>query len=179
MQNQPLNSNDRGKLLTFALIFTPSVVLLFGAIPGIFLAFGFNMMKKSQDFSYIDTAVKYFKGYFCLVMVVCLLGSFYEDPKVWLAWAAGLFVYFMAVSILFYRPLKEHSEWVTINGIFSTKPKSDSKPNINSGMAIIKGEKLKQYSVADELCKWAKLKEDGHISEEEFNQARDKLLNRN
>ncbi len=31
-------------------------------------------------------------------------------------------------------------------------------------------------SVADELLKWAKLKEDGHISEEEFKEARDKLL---
>jgi hypothetical protein len=27
---------------------------------------------------------------------------------------------------------------------------------------IIKGQKLKQYSVADELIKWGKLKEDGH-----------------
>ena len=43
---------------------------------------------------------------------------------------------------------------------------------------FIKGEKLKQYSVADELIKWAKLKEDGHISEEEFNEARKKLLKR-
>ena len=31
-------------------------------------------------------------------------------------------------------------------------------------------------SAADELLKWAKLKEDGHISEEEFQEARDKLL---
>ena len=43
---------------------------------------------------------------------------------------------------------------------------------------IIKGEKLKQYSVADELMKWAKLKEEGHISEDEFNEARAKLLKR-
>ena len=35
---------------------------------------------------------------------------------------------------------------------------------------IIKGEKLKHYSVADELMKWAKLKEEGHISEDEFNE---------
>jgi hypothetical protein len=30
--------------------------------------------------------------------------------------------------------------------------------------------------VADELLKWAKLKEDGHITEAEFNEAREKLL---
>ena len=33
-----------------------------------------------------------------------------------------------------------------------------------------------QYSVADELMKWGKLKEEGHISEDEFNQAKAKLL---
>ncbi|NLV96712.1 MAG: SHOCT domain-containing protein, partial [Desulfovibrionales bacterium] len=40
----------------------------------------------------------------------------------------------------------------------------------------IGGDKLKYYSAADELTKWIKLKEEGHISEEEFNQARKKLL---
>ena len=53
------------------------------------------------------------------------------------------------------------------------------KSLIGSEVDIIKGEKLKQYSVADELIKWGKLKEDGHISEDEFNEAREKLLKRN
>jgi hypothetical protein len=48
-----------------------------------------------------------------------------------------------------------------------------------TGVDIIKGEKQKQYSVADELLKWAKLKEDGHITDDEFNDARKKLLERN
>lgn len=79
--------------------------------------------------------------------------------------------------MLFLNPLSKHREWVEINGVFSTKPKSNLD---NSGVEfkIIKGEKLKQYSVADELIKWAKLKEDGHISDEEFNDARNKLLKR-
>lgn len=62
---------------------------------------------------------------------------------------------------------------------FSIKPKSNTKSSDASEVDIIKGEKLKQYSVADELIKWAKLKEDGHISECEFNEARAKLLKRN
>ena len=37
---------------------------------------------------------------------------------------------------------------------------------------------MKSFSVADELIKWAKLKEDGHISEQEYNDARKKLLQR-
>lgn len=81
--------------------------------------------------------------------------------------------------MLFYSPMNRHREWVEVNGIFSTKPKSDKSSVNQSEVDIIKGEKLKQYSVADELIKWAKLKEDGHISEEEFNEARIKLLKRN
>jgi len=51
-----------------------------------------------------------------------------------------------------------------------------SKPKLSSS-SIIKSENLKNYSVADELLKWAQLKEDGHITEEEFNEARRKILN--
>jgi hypothetical protein len=79
---------------------------------------------------------------------------------------------------LFFEPLKSHSEWVEKNGIFSSKPKLLNTQNNSSNIDIIKGDKLKQYSVADELMKWVKLKEDGHITEAEFNEARDKLLSR-
>lgn len=44
------------------------------------------------------------------------------------------------------------------------------------GAQIIKNENLRSYSVADELLKWAKLKEDGLISEEEFKKAREKIM---
>ena len=84
--------------------------------------------------------------------------------------------YLKAVNNLFYSPLKRHSEWVAVNGIFSGKSKADIKSATESEMDIIKAEKLKQYSVADELMKWGKLKEEGHISEDEFNQAKAKLL---
>ena len=41
---------------------------------------------------------------------------------------------------------------------------------------IIKGENLRSYSVADELSKWAKLRDEGVISEQEFQEARNKIL---
>jgi hypothetical protein len=46
-----------------------------------------------------------------------------------------------------------------------------------SNSRIIKSEKMRSYSAADELLKWAKLKEKGLISEEEFKIARDKIMN--
>ncbi len=190
LHNQPLNSSDQGKLLIFSLLMVPSVVFLVGVIPIIFLAFGIYMMKKNQDFSSIDTAVKYFKRYLWLAIIggvgfsVYWWGQWshnpYADDKFFISLIALAIsiAYLIAVNILFYSPLKEHSEWVAANGIFSTKPKSATKPPIEREVDIIKGEKLKQYSVADELLKWAKLKEEGHISEDEFNEARAKLLKR-
>lgn len=43
---------------------------------------------------------------------------------------------------------------------------------------IIGRSNLTTYSVADELGKWQKLRDDGVVTEEEFNQSRDRLLNR-
>jgi hypothetical protein len=69
LANQPLSSGDQIKLLVFALIFAPTVGFLVGIIPAIFLVFGLYMMKKNQDFSSIETAVTYFKGYTWLVFI--------------------------------------------------------------------------------------------------------------
>lgn len=158
------------------------------------------MLKKNQTFSSIDSAVKIFKGY-CWILFAIFVGlSLYfflsyngsdfedwnsvsdlishlrEDTLVSLILAVIALVYIIAVHFLFYKPLKNHSSWIEVNGIFSNKPKSTAKPNAEPKIDIIKTDKSKQYSVADELSKWVKLKEDGHISEEEFNEARSKLL---
>ena len=194
--NQPLDGSDQGKLLIFSLLMVPSVIFLFGVLPAISLGFGIYMMKKNKDFSCIDTAVLYTNNYFKFLKFFCGIGSILfilvglaengfqvQGPHVVLILIliplAGFgipIVYLKVVDHLFYSPLKRHSEWVAVNGIFSTKPKSDTKSATESEMEIIKAEKLKQYSVADELMKWGKLKEEGHISEDEFNQAKAKLL---
>lgn len=193
MQNQPMSSGDQGKLLIFSILMIPSLVFLFGIIPAIFLGFGIFMMKKNQDFSSIDTAVKNFKGYTWLALIGCTLSSIYWGNKhfnaergyydeaffISLTFAGIAFAYLIVVQVLFYSPMNRHREWVEVNGIFTTRPKSYNDSTSQREVDIIKGEKLKQYSVADELTKWAKLKEDGHISEEEFNEARTKLLKRN
>ena len=59
---------------------------------------------------------------------------------------------------------------------FSTKEKVTAGNSTHSEVSIIKGKNFKSYSVADELLKWAKLKEEGHITEGQFNEARNKLL---
>jgi hypothetical protein len=198
--NQPLTSGDHSKIVIFILLFLPSIFFGVGVIPAIFLIFGIFMMKKNEDFSHIETAVKAFRGYTFLALLICCGFAIYfgflhitteytEDMYSWEKYDDEFYIslfatsvpilYLVFISQLFFNPLNQHKEWVELNGIFSTKPKSEKNPSVQSEVDIIKGEKLKQYSVADELTKWAKLKEDGHISEEEFNEARTKLLKRN
>ena len=168
----------------------PSMLFLIGIVPATFLVFGVYVMKRNHDFSSMDAAVKAFKVYALIVLIFCALGSVYFGFKVltatrgyyygevffiYLVSAAIAYGYIVAVDILFYDPLKKHSDWVAVNGIFSSRRKYAEAA---SGVHIIKGEKFRQYSVADELTKWAKLKEDGYISEDEFNEARAKLLRR-
>ncbi len=187
-----MTSGDHGKLLIFSLLMVPSLVFLFGIIPAIFLGFGIYMMKKNQDFSSIDTAVKNFKGYTWLVLIFFAIISIYlggkyfsgrtyysKDFFTFIFFTGIAFSYLIAVQFLFYSPMNRHREWVEVNGIFSTKPKSYNCSKNKPVLDVIKGGNFKQYSVADELTKWAKLKEDGYISEEEFNEARTKLLRRN
>ena len=193
MQNQPLSSGDHSKIVIFILLFLPSIGFLVGVIPAILLIFGIFMMKKNEDFNHIKTAVKICRGYIFVGLLVSVgmfmywghhlithqtsMSFFNLAPLLILMLIPILYLVFL--SKLFFNPLSQHKKWVEVNGIFSTKPKSGKDSNNQSEVNIIKGEKLKQYSVADELTKWAKLKEGGHISDEEFNEARVKLLKRN
>lgn len=192
LHSKPLTSSEQGKLLIFSLLLCPSVVFLVGVVPTIFLAFGIFMMKKNQDFSSIETAVKQFKGYTWIALIGFSLGAIYwgyefftredrwrSDGEVFALFTVFTTIcaaYLLAVHFLFLKPLRNHQNWIVANGIFSSAPKSFMDQSASLDIDIIKGERLKNYSVADELLKWAKLKEDGHISEQEFNEARTKLL---
>ena len=264
MKNQPLNSSDHSKILIFSLLLAPSVVFGVGAIPALLLGFGVFMLKKNEDFSHIETAVKTSKVYITLLLTGCVLAVLYLGSSLFMdnlqrkklevlalkEYALGLgnvrkledgtftvtengnviyvaneqkahsyrayslaydksisepgstyfeniygngkinfivsvilsgiaLTYLILIKTLFLNPLKSHSEWIEKNGIFSSKSKSSISQLKTSDINIMKSEKLKQYSVADELLKWTKLKDGGHISEDEFNEAREKILKRN
>jgi len=186
IEDTPLASNDQAKLMIFALLLAPSVFFFVGIIPTIFLAFGIYMMKKNQDFSHIEVAYKNFRrltfwlsigGFFWSIAWFMKDGGGGSDWLVPIAFISiPAFAYHLITDHLFYRPLKSHSLWVEKNGFFSAKIAPSLQTSPPKTLDIIQGEMLKHYSVADELLKWAKLKEDGHISEEEFNEARAKLL---
>jgi len=194
MTDQPLNSSDQSKILIFFLILAPAVAFLVGAIPALFLGFGIFMMKKNQDFSHVETAVRNFRGYTLLILTVCLISVAYfastinaenswdslnDELMVFLVWSAICVAYLIFLNTLFYKPLKNHKNWIEVNGIFSSKPKEDVPPKTKLTRDMFRTKIFKPQLIADELIKLAKLKEDGHISEDEYNEQKAKLLNKN
>jgi len=192
LKNEPLNSTEHTKILIFLFLAIPTVLMLVGILPVLFLAFGFIMMKKNNDFSSVEVSVKIVKIY-CHLMLVLFFSLLlweifynfvsYDLIELMVIIPLGILLpysYYFAVEYLYLRPLKTHQGWVTQNGVFSKEPKdlNAKKDNSNTKVEIFQSDKLKPYSVADELHKWAKLKEEGHVTEEEFNMARSKLLNR-
>ena len=194
--NTPLSSNDLAKILIFTLLMLPPIGFGVGVIPAIFLVFGIFMMKKTLEFSHIETAVRNVKIYLFIAIAIAIVSALYwanqyfvathvDDGSYYKSNQYGEFLmasivcllipttYFILVNMLFLVPLSNHSEWVEKHGFFGNSTKQKTK---DAEVDIIKGEKMRSYSVADELTKWAKLKVDGHISEEEYNEVRNKLL---
>ncbi|PZT92470.1 SHOCT domain-containing protein [Sphingomonas sp.] len=58
------------------------------------------------------------------------------------------------------------------------KQVSDRRNVRPSSTPIFKRDNLKTYSVADELAKWKKLRDEGVVTDEEYDEARQSLLNR-
>jgi D-alanyl-lipoteichoic acid acyltransferase DltB (MBOAT superfamily) len=82
----------------------------------------------------------------------------------------GFFMFIF--NSLFFRPLEEHKNWIVKNGIFS-----DEKNEESSSTNIVGRDNLSSYSVADEMLKWNDLLEKELISKEEFEKAKNKLMN--
>jgi hypothetical protein len=88
-------------------------------------------------------------------------------------------LYIWMLHSLFYAPLSSHKEWVVANGIFTTTEAKEKKPRTTPLISLpnffIKSSS--NLSVADELVKLSKLKEDGLVTQDEFDKLRKALLN--
>ncbi len=180
----PLLPNEQAKVILFSLLLVPLIGAGgLGILLILITLWGVYMMKKSKDFQYIETISKLHK--YCAILVS--LGSFifiiglliYSRHSggeeyafiIIVSMSFASFLYMFLYKTLFYIPLSNHKDWIIANGIFATSEKED-KPSTS----ILKRDKVSSYSVAGELQKWVKLKEEGHISQEEFDKIRKDLL---
>lgn len=187
MTYEPIPGKDQTKVLIFFFLLALTALLIIGLIPVIFLGIGIYLMRRNQEFSSLSTAITASTIYASLVA----LASFpfllyfvvddypYLDSEELVASTAiflGSIGYLFASKFLFQNPLRLHADWVSEHGIFSSSINNIKRTSSDTGISIIKKGRNDQISVADELLKWAKLKEKGLISEAEFATARKKLL---
>jgi len=180
----PLHGGDRVKIIIFCLLLAGTI--FFGVIPLLLTAISIYIMKKDKSFTPIINSKKYIKAY----LIFLALGAtvylsvlvYYEkvaNPIV--VASAGLILTPLVVALLmwlfnmlYFRHMEEHRGWVIQNGIFSDKKTADEKDKATTG--IIGRDNLSSFSIADELLKWSGLLEKNLITQEEFDNAKQKIL---
>ncbi|RLA06692.1 MAG: hypothetical protein DRQ51_08585 [Gammaproteobacteria bacterium] len=181
--NTPLDGGDRVKVMAFFVI----MALTFGSIiPPAIILIAIYIMKKDKKFSPIIKIENIIDTLYWLAIIASILAFgnwFYynqQDDHVLLYMLSffvtiiGATVMYFLFSWLFFKPLLRHNKWVAENGIFSNIITKKAKTN---SAKIIGHDKLSSFSVADEMIKWHDLLKKGLISQEEFDQAKQKLLN--
>jgi len=179
----PLSGGDRIKVIIFFLLMAGTI--FFGIVPILIAISSIYIMKKDKSFSSVLKSKKYIKVYLYVLALVIpfFLATLAKYNKIYIAeynqiYIAvgmafiGLIFMPLAVSLfmklfnyLYFTPLEEHKIWVVKNGIFS------------DSTGIMGRDKLNSFSVADELLKWNDMLEKNLISQEEFNKAKQKILN--
>jgi len=175
----PLSGGDRIKVIIFFLLMAGTI--FFGIVPILIAISSIYIMKKDKSFSSVLKSKKYIKVYlYVLALVIpfflaALASDLAKYNQIYIAVGMafiGLIFMPLAVSLfmklfnyLYFTPLEEHKIWVVKNGIFS------------DSTGIMGRDKLNSFSVADELLKWNDMLEKNLISQEEFNKAKQKILN--
>ena len=86
----------------------------------------------------------------------------------------GTYLIYFISNILFFNIFRRHEEWITNNGIFTDY--KGEKSFIEKTTEKIQKVKKEPVNTTDELLKWAELKEKGLITDEEFQKAKEKIL---
>lgn len=180
MKNQPLTSNNSSKLFIFFLLMVFSLILfLAGLLPTLILIFGLIMMKRTGDFSNLIIAVQNFTwSIYITIIAIAIYIMIEQSERVFAAFIIiSIFavpVYIYSVKNLFLKPLMEHEEWVVENWPYRRKDKEGLKKDLLFEMTD--KSNFSQSTAADELTKWARLKEDGFINQNEYDEIRKKIL---
>lgn len=193
LPDAPLSGSACGKLLLFVLLLLPAVLAFgVGALALLFVAFGLVMAHRARDASHIEAAARNVSATLwlavagALVMATGLLIAVALDPTAYeaddaligagvgFALAGVAFLYVLATRRLFLRPLLSHRDWIARHGLALRDRAAEPPPPAQ--VPILGSMGLATYSVADELAKWVRLRDDGHVTPEEFAGARRSLL---
>ncbi|APV35149.1 SHOCT domain-containing protein [Acinetobacter soli] len=178
MINNKISSSDLVKITFFVILQIPLIFpILWGIIPSIILVIGFFISKRDAKIEVFKKTINLCKLYVSLTSIIIILVTIYvfitdeyyrDDPFTYIVLPMllcffGLFLYLLALEFLLCRPLINNSYF-----IFSPERKNQ--------LNILGSEKMKSYSIADELLKWKELKDKGLISEKEFEEMKKKII---
>lgn len=179
--NIPLSGGERIKLIVyFIILLATSFPIGSGAITLVVSLVTLYVIKTNKNFDSIGVSVM-------IIVITCLLvafGWFYSanivsegyyknsfEIYLFSGFAISSLILIVLSRILFFPILEKHEEWIITNGLFADEPTQVKKQSI-----IIGRDNLSTFSIADEMLKWNELLEKGLITQEEFNEAKQKLL---
>ena len=130
---------------------------------------------------YQESSKKYYDDYIKTndLMYLKLSKGYKQESPIYIATGLivvplGAYLIYFISNILFFNILKRHEKWIVNNRIFADY--KGEKSFIEKATEKIQTAKKEPINVADELLKWAELKEKGLITEDEFKKAKDKIL---
>ena len=178
--NLPLSGTERVMISSFLFLLVASsfffglgIILAF-----IYLAF-FYISKKDKNIKYLYNVKKISLIYIFTLLVISIITALIKgDDNVTEIILIVLFtnsiIYFLS-DILYFNIIKRHEKWILNNGIFADF--KGEKSFIEKTTEKIQTIKKESTNTADELLKWAELKEKGLITDEEFQKGKEKILN--
>ncbi|MHA3093335.1 SHOCT domain-containing protein [Acinetobacter brisouii] len=185
--SENLPSNDLAKILFFIVIQTATCFLFFwGVLPTILLFVAYLLSRRDKDLSMLNKAITFARRYAFLsivigVGIIVFIGLFDTDSDYMSDFLKNAFLgvvlilgiglcYIFFLNYLFRNPLNRYQAFVAENGIFGSSVRSQKE------LSILKTENMKSYSVADELLKWKELKDQGLVTEKEFEEMKRKIM---
>lgn len=149
-----------------------------GVVPVLILVLGFLLTKRDQKISTLKASIVWCKYYLYLTAIIIFLFALYLvvfEQRYASNEIFGLVIvpsiaillipitYSIILEHLYSRPIQNNPF------IFLVSKKRDE-------LSILKTENMKSYSVADELLKWKELKDQGLITEKEFDEMKKKII---
>ena len=191
--NLPLDGTERVMIIGFFVGLVATI--FFGIIPIIICLGLIFIIKKDKSIKSLESGKKIFLGYLIILGFILSISCFvvaqdyaeFSSSERYLRYARnynilgllvvplGAYLIYLISNILFFNILKKHGEWIINNGIFADY--KGEKSFIEKTTEKIQTIKKEPTNTADELLKWAELKEKGLITDEEFQKGKEKILN--
>lgn len=188
MTRNKMPSEDIAKVLVFIIFQLFLSLIIVGLIPSLIILLGFLLAKRDGKVSTFKVSVKLSIYYAYIIVSIGIFFNllnfsskeqYYKHLRTYDSYSEYILVelvgnslWFVIAAIVYSVIIKKLYEKPIINNFSSISPKMNGEFNIYNT------ENFKRYSVADELLKWKALKDQGLITDLDFEKMKRKILNK-